>query len=184
MGSVGNSVTISEGHISENSFMEEASRQGINGTNLQLDLEEYVTSSYGGNNLANRITKFIEEAPRNMMYNKGTLYRGLYFNSKQELDNFINSHKPGDTLNTRTDGLSWTASKDIAKEFSSNSSDYSVVLVNNDTNRIAMGIKNIADTPISSEEVLYSNRVNFTVSKVEKRNGVTYIHVKQKRSKK
>lgn len=188
MGSVGNRQntgnTSSGGSnwVSENDFINEANRQGINGSDLQMELEDYVTSSYGGTDLANRLTDFIEKAPKSMMYD-GTLYRGIYFNSQKELDNFLDSHKVGDTLKTRKDGMSWSASEDVAKEFSVNSSDHAVIFVNEDKNRIAMGIKNIADTPVSSEEVLYSNKVDFTVSKVENKNGITYIHVKQNRSK-
>jgi hypothetical protein len=117
------------------------------------------------------------------MYNKGTLYRGLMFNSEQELNDFLNSHKEGSTLKTRKDGLSWSANENIASEFSTNASDHSVILVNNDKNRIAMGIKNIADTPISSEEVLYSNKVDFKVKRVERKNGNIYMYVEQKRRK-
>lgn len=170
--------------ISETDFMTEAERQGINGQDLQDELDDYVTSSYGGVELGDRLSNFIENAPKSMMYDGGTLYRGIYFNSEKELNDFLKQHKVGDTLKTRRDGLSWTASESVAQEFSVNAGDNAVIFVNNDTNRIAMGIKNIADTPISSEEVLWSNKVNFIVSKVETRNGITYIHVKQKRSKK
>lgn len=181
MGGIGKTESNFSYHVSESAFENEVKRQNANITRDELD--DYVTSSYGGVNLGNSLSDFIEKAPKSMMYNGGTLYRGLYFNSQRELDSFINSHKVGDTLKTRPDGLSWTASENIAKEFSTNISNYAVVLVNNDKNRIAMGIKNIADTPISSEEVLYSNRVDFTISKVEKKNGVTYLYTKQKRSK-
>lgn len=186
MGSVGRNMQTENrgGHVTEDQFFQEASRQGFDGNELEERLEEYVASSYGATSLGIDLTRFIENAPKNMMYNDGTLYRGLVFNSQQELDNFLSSHKVGDTLDTRLDGMSWTASESVAQEFSTNAGDYSVVLVNNDTDRIAMGIKNIADTPVSSEEVLYSNRVDFTVNKVEKRGTTTYLHVKQKRSKK
>ena len=103
MGSVGNRQntgnTSSGGSnwVSENDFINEANRQGINGSDLQMELEDYVTSSYGGTDLANRLTDFIEKAPKSMMYD-GTLYRGIYFNSQKELDNFLDSHKVGDTL--------------------------------------------------------------------------------------
>ena len=181
MGSVGNTKSTFSGHVSESAFENEIKRQKADIT--QDELDDYVTSSYGGIDLGNRLSDFIEKAPKSMMYNEGTLYRGLYFNNQRELDNFINSHKVGATLKTRPDGLSWTASENIAKEFSTNISNYAVVLVNNDKNRIAMGIKNIADTPVSSEEVLYSNKVDFTISGVEKKNGITYLYTKQKRSK-
>lgn len=185
MGSIGTTNSNSNGFVTESSFMAEAQRQGIDGKELQDSLEDYVTSSYGGITLGNRLTDFIENAPASMMYNKGTLYRGLMFNSEQELNDFLNSHKEGSTLKTRKDGLSWSANKNIASEFSTNSSEHSVILVNNDKNRIAMGIKNIADTPmISSEEVLYSNKVDFKVKRVERKNGNIYMYVEQKRSKK
>lgn len=169
------------GHVSESAFQAEANRQGMK--DLAYDLEDYITSSYGGWQLADKVTQFIENAPASMMYNNGTIYRALYFENKQEFNQFMQQHTQGSTLETRRDGMSWTASKDIANEFASGG-DYNVILVNNDTNRLAIGIKNIADTPfISSEEVLYSNRVNFTVQRVERRGNDVYMYVKQKRGK-
>lgn len=188
MGSVGKGSSITtrtnDGMVTLSAFMAEANRQGINGTNFQSGLDDYVTSSFGGISLGNKISNFIENAPKSILYNGGTLYRGLWFNSTFELSIFLHQHPVGSTLNTRADGISWSADSGVAQAFSTDVTSNSVILVNDDKNRIAMGIKNISDTPISSQEVLWSNKVDFTVSKIENKNDIIYMHVKQKRSKK
>lgn len=183
MGSVGSRSGVSSGAVSVNDFVREVARQGLDIQDVKNDLEDYMTSSYGGLSLGDRLSDFIEKAPRSMMYNDGTLYRGLWFETQSELDNFLRQHQVGSTLKTRRDGLSWSADESVAQEFSTEVSEHAVILVNNDTNRIAMGIGKIADIPVALDEVLYSNKVDFTVTKVENRGDIHYIYVKQKRSK-
>lgn len=172
------------GMITEEAFMAEAQRQGLNGAALQAELEDYVASSYGGISLGDEISEFIEEAPPELLYNGGTLYRGMTFDNRQDYERFVNSHQIGGTLETRRSSLSWTASENVAEQFSTEVGDYAVVLINNDTDRLALGIQNIADTPITSEEVLWSNQVDFTIKRIEERDGAVYMYIEQNRSAK
>lgn len=164
-------------HITADEFNREAKRQGLNLTSD--DIEDYVTSSYGGVGLGDKISKFVDNAPEYMhVHSDKSAYRGLSFNSKQEMDNFIKSHQIGKNLETRRDGLSWSMSENVAKAFSTDNTKNSVILVNEDERRNAISIKGFADTPgISSEEILYSSSTDFQVVDVENRNGITYMYV-------
>lgn len=130
------------------------------------DIDDYVTSSYGNYELGDRISKLIDKLPEKLKVGDEDVYRGLYFNTEKELNNFVNNHQVGQIITTRRDGLSWTTDKNIAKEFSSNVSDYSVILVNSDDRKNAISIKEISDTLVSSSEVLYSSSTNFEVEEI------------------
>jgi len=143
------------------SFDDEAKRQGIKLTSD--DIDEYVGSSYGAYQLGDKISKFIDNAPDNMKVGDETLYRGLYFNNKQEMKDFIDQG----IIKSRRDGLSWTIDKDVADQFSKGTSEYSVTLVNDDDAKNAISISGISDTPSSSSEVLYSSSSDFEITDVE-----------------
>lgn len=162
-------------YVTREQFDAEAKKQGIKLTSD--DIDEYVASSYGANALGDKISKFIDDAPDSMKIGDAAIYRGLSFNSKTELDAFINSHKEGAILESRRDGLSWTTDKNVAKDFSSNASKYSVTLVNEDDAKNAIPIKNISDTPSSSSEVLYSSSTDFEVMEVEREGNQIIMYV-------
>ena len=166
---------MNEKYLSRERFNAEAKKQKIDITSE--DIDEYVTSSYGANSLGDKISKFIDNAPEDIKVGDEEIYRGLYFNSKKELDNFINKHKQGSILESRRDGLSWTTDKSVAQEFSSNASDYSVLLVNSDDAKNAIHIKNISDTPSSSSEVLYSSSTDFEIEEVEMKGNTAILYV-------
>ena len=184
MGSIGNVQTTSSligGHMTEAAFNEEVQRQ-----DYIIDAEvlyEYVASSYGGISMGDRISDFIDNASDKIKYGKGTIYRGLMFSSKKEFDTFIKQHQVGDIIKTRRDGLSWSSDKTVAEEFSTMGA-YSIMMVNNDSHKNAIGIENVADTPIPSREVLYSNKVDFKVTKVEKQGNHAVIYVTENKRRK
>lgn len=158
-----------------NSFNAEAKKQGLDLTSD--DIEEYVESSYGGVQLGDKVSKFIDNCPDNMKVGDDVIYRGLYFNDKSEFDNFIKKHTEGQILESRRDGLSWSKSKEIADVFSKEAGDYYVTLVNEDDAKNAISIKDIADTMVSSEEVLYSSSTDFEVTEVEVEGNHATIYV-------
>lgn len=146
-------------------FDAECKKQGLDLSSS--DIEEYVESSYGGVQLGDKVSKFIDNCPDEMKVGDDVIYRGLYFNDKNEFDNFIKKHSEGQILESRRDGLSWSKSKEIADVFSKEAGDYYVTLVNEDDAKNAISIKDIADTMVSSEEVLYSSSTDFEVTEVE-----------------
>lgn len=157
------------------SFEVEAKRQGLK---LDADdIEDYVSSSYGNTRLGDKISRFIDNCPDGMKVGDEELYRGMYFDNKKEFDDFIKNHAEGKILESRRDGLSWTTDKSVAKEFSSEAGDYSVMLVNTDDAKNAISIKNIADTPSSSSEVLYSSSTDFEVVEVERKGNTAILYV-------
>lgn len=148
------------------SFNTEAKKQGLDLTSA--DIEDYVTSSYGGVDLGDKVSKFIDNCPDDMKVGDEPIYRGLYFEGKDDFDKFIREHSEGDILETRRDGLSWSKNREVADVFSRESGDYYVTLVNEDDAKNAISIKDIADTPgMSSDEVLYSSSTDFEVTDVE-----------------
>lgn len=142
-------------------FDKEAKRQGLKLTSD--DIDEYVEASYGATQLGDKISKFIDNAPDDMKIGDEILYRGLYFNSEEEMKDFIEAG----VIKSRRDGLSWTTDKDVADVFSKDAGDYSVTLVNDDDAKNAISIKDISDTPSSSSEVLYSSSTDFEIVDVE-----------------
>lgn len=143
------------------SFDKEAERQGLDLTSD--DIDEYVEASYGARELGDKISEFIDNAPQDMKVGDDVLYRGLYFNSEDEMRDFIEAGM----VTSRRDGLSWTTDKEVADVFSREASDYSVTLVNDDDAKNAISIKDISDTPSSSSEVLYSSSTDFEIIDVE-----------------
>ena len=162
-------------HMTADEFNREAKRQGIDISSE--DIEEYVTSSYGGVQLGDKISKLIDNAPEEMKVHDKETYRGMYFNSKTEYEDFIRKHTEGKILESRRDGLSWTTDKKIAEEFSSGSGEYSVILVDSDDVKNVISIKGFADTPVSSSEVLYSSSQDFEVEEVKKTGNSAVIYV-------
>jgi len=161
--------------ITAEQFNKEAKRQGIDIS--AEDIEEYVTSSYGGVQLGDKISKLIDNAPEEMKVHDKETYRGMYFNSKAEYEDFIRKHTEGKILESRRDGLSWTTDKKIAEEFSSGAGKYSVILVDSDDVKNAISIKGFADTPVSSSEVLYSSSQDFEIEEVKKTGNKAIIYV-------
>ena len=156
-------------------FEKEAKRQG---SNLTVgDIENYVESSYGARHLGDKISRFIDNAPESMKVQDETVYRGLWFENRWSCLDFIDEHSEGSTIVSRQDGLSWTTDMNVAKEFSENASDYSVMLINEDKKKNAISISNIADTPASSSEVLYSSSTDFKVKRVEIKGNTAYLYV-------
>ena len=174
MGSVGKSSS-SNGHMSYNTFMLESQRQG--GRVTPETLEDYTAASYGATAMGDTISDFIDNVSDANKYGAGNVYRGLTFNSQQELDAFLNAHPVGSVIQTRRDGISWTSDRSVAEEFSTNASDYAVILVNSDSYKNAIGIENVMDTPIPSHEVLYSNKVNFKVIGATRQGDTIMLHV-------
>lgn len=153
--------------LNRNNF--DAVARSVNSTLTVEDIDEYVTSSYGNYSLGDKISRFIDKLPDNLKLQDEEIYRGLYFESEKELNNFINNHQVGQVIKSRRDGLSWTTDKNIAKEFSSEVSEYSVILINSDDRKNAISIKDISDTFFgSSSEVLYSSTTDFEVQEIEK----------------
>lgn len=153
------------------SFDKEAERQGLKLTSD--DVDEYVEASYGAIGLGDKISKFIDNAPDDMKVGDETLYRGLYFNSQKEMDDFIATG----LIRSRRDGLSWTTDESVADVFSKDAGEYSVTLVNDDDAKNAISIKDISDTPSSSSEVLYSSSTDFEIVDVEYKGNHATIYV-------
>ncbi len=163
-----------DNHISKRAFESEVQRQHSDLTVEELD--EYVTSSYGGIGLGDKVSKFVDNAPETMKYGEGSVYRGLAFGTKEERDNFINN----DIIKSRRDGLSWTDDESVAKAFSSEVNDFPVILVNEDDSKNAIGIQKIADTPMmSSHELLFSSSTDFEVIDTEEKDGIVYVYTTQ-----
>ena len=164
-------------HMTADDFNKEAERQGIDITSD--DIDDYVTSSYGGIDLGDKVSKFIDNAPDDMKVKDKVLYRGLYFNSKQEFENFIkkaDGHPP--VIESRRDGLSWSTDESVADVFGKEAGEYSVTLVNEDDEHNAISIKGFADTPgVSSSEVLYSSSSDFEIidSEVDGKHATLYV---------
>jgi len=162
-------------HMTADEFNKEAKRQGIDISSE--DIEEYVTSSYGGVQLGDKISKLIDNAPEEMKIHDKETYRGMYFNSKAEYEDFLRKHTEGKILESRRDGLSWTTDKKIAEEFSSGAGDYSVILIDGDDDKNAISIRGFADTPVSSSEVLYSSSQDFEIEEVQRKGNKAIIYV-------
>ena len=162
-------------HMTADEFNREAKRQG---SDLRSDdIEDYVTSSYGGVELGDKVSKFIDNCPENMKIQDVTTYRGMFFNSQREFDDFMNKHSEGKVLESRRDGLSWTTDRKVADAFSKEQSQYSVTLVNEDKYQNGISIKGFADTPQSSSEVLMSSSQDFDVVDVERNGSSATLYV-------
>lgn len=157
------------------SFDAECKRQGVDADSRVID--DWVDSSYGNKIAGDTISEIIDNAPDDMKVGDETLYRSLWFNSKQEYQDFINSHKAGQVVETRRDGLSWTTDEEVAKVFGQESSDFYVTMVNDDDAKNAIHISNISDTPMPSSEVLYSSSTDFEVVEVEMQGDHAILYV-------
>lgn len=108
------------------------------------------------------LDRFVAKAP---VYD-GTIYRGMHFETAQELDNFAGNLKTGDRITMNGKNSSWTNDESVAVRFAHRSDEtYSSAMITCLKNKTSVPVNTFSSK--NESEVLASSKAQWTVLRKE-----------------
>lgn len=146
---------------------------------VKKDMDDYFGNGYKEYVAGNKPeqTKEVSEALRRMQPYDGTIYRGLEFIRKDQLDDFVNALSEGNKISF--DNLqSWSSRENVANRFAAKEDHNNSVVLVCKNNQSGVGVQHISKLGSSEAEVLCPAGTRYRVVRVSSEGKVGHSFVK------
>jgi hypothetical protein len=128
----------------------------------------------------NERATLIDNYIKNLTPYKGEVYRGITFDNKKEMDDWLKGDKDG-LLDNQNAHASWSSELEVAKDFASVEDDLDRVgvVIKSVNNKSGVSISNLSDFGKTESEVIVPKDAKHKVKSVREEGGVVYVEVEE-----
>jgi hypothetical protein len=128
----------------------------------------------------NERATLIDNYIKNLTPYKGEVYRGITFDNKKEMDDWLKGDKDG-LLDNQNAHASWSSELEVAKDFASVEDDLDrvSVVIKSVNNKSGVSISNLSSFGKRESEVIVPKDAKHKVKSVREEGGVVYVEVEE-----